>query len=122
MSDPHFERIALVGIGLINSSLAHVLRRDKLAGEIVACARSQASLDTATRLGLCDSATLDPAVAVKGADLVVLGTPLSAYAGGAPASRRSGRTSSARHVLKPALAPASRPAILRHRVPPWAAW
>jgi cyclohexadieny/prephenate dehydrogenase len=81
MSDPHFERIALVGIGLINSSLAHVLRRDTLAGEIVACARTQASLDTATRLGLCDSATLDPAVAVKGADLVVLGTPLSAYAG-----------------------------------------
>jgi cyclohexadieny/prephenate dehydrogenase len=81
MSDSHFERIALVGIGLINSSLAHVLRRDKLAGEIVACARTQASLDTAIKLGLCDRATLDPVAAVKGADLVVLGTPLSAYAG-----------------------------------------
>jgi len=81
MSAPHFERVALVGIGLINSSLAHVLRRDKIAGEIVACARRQETLDTATKLGLCDRTVLDPAAAVAGADLVVLGTPLSAYAG-----------------------------------------
>jgi cyclohexadieny/prephenate dehydrogenase len=81
MSAPHFERVALVGIGLINSSLAHVLRRDKIAGEIVACARTQETLDTAVKLGLCDRTTLDPAVAAAGADLVVLGTPLSAYAG-----------------------------------------
>jgi cyclohexadieny/prephenate dehydrogenase len=81
MSAPHFERVALIGIGLINSSLAHVLRRDKLAAEIVACARRQETLDTAARLGLCDRTTLDPAAAVGGADLVVLGTPLSAYAG-----------------------------------------
>ena len=81
MSAPHFERVALVGIGLINSSLAHVLRREKIAGEIVACARTQETLDTAVKLGLCDRTTLDPAIAVAGADLVVLGTPLSAYAG-----------------------------------------
>jgi cyclohexadieny/prephenate dehydrogenase len=81
MSAPHFERVALVGIGLINSSLAHVLRRDKIAGEIVACARTQETLDTAVKLGICDRTTLDPAVAAAGADLVVLGTPLSAYAG-----------------------------------------
>jgi cyclohexadieny/prephenate dehydrogenase len=81
MSAPHFERVALIGIGLINSSLAHVLRRDKLAGEIVACARRQETLDIAAKLGLCDRTTLDPATAVGGADLVVLGTPLSAYAG-----------------------------------------
>jgi cyclohexadieny/prephenate dehydrogenase len=80
MSAPHFERVALIGIGLINSSLAHVLRRDKLAGEIVACARRQETLDTAAKLGLCDRATVDAAAAVSGADLVVLGTPLSAYA------------------------------------------
>ena len=81
MSAVHFERVALVGIGLINSSLARLLRREKIAGRIVACARSQKSLDTAIQLGLCDEATLDPAAAVKGADLVVLGTPLSAYGG-----------------------------------------
>ena len=80
MSAPHFDRVALIGIGLINSSLARVLRRDKIAGEIVACARRQETLDTATKLGLCDRTTLDLAAAVAGADLVVLGTPLSAYA------------------------------------------
>jgi cyclohexadieny/prephenate dehydrogenase len=80
MSAPHFDRVALIGIGLINSSLARVLRRDKLAGEIVACARRQETLETATKLGLCDRATLDLTAAVAGADLVVLGTPLSAYA------------------------------------------
>ena len=81
MSAVHFERVALIGIGLINSSLARLLRREKLAGKISACARSQKSLDTSIQLGLCDEATLDPAAAVKGADLVVLGTPLSAYGG-----------------------------------------
>jgi cyclohexadieny/prephenate dehydrogenase len=80
MSAPRFERVALIGIGLINSSLAHVLRRDQIAGEIVACARRQETLDTATKLGLCDRTSFDPAAAVGGADLVVLGTPLSAYA------------------------------------------
>lgn len=79
MNPPAFPRVALIGIGLINSSLAHVLRRDRLAGHIVACARRQATLDTAKRLGLCDEITTDPAAAAKDADLVVLGTPLSAY-------------------------------------------
>lgn len=79
MSDLHFPRVALIGIGLIGSSLAHVLRRDKSAGTIVACARTQATLDTARQLGLADETTLDPAAAVKGADLVVIAAPHSAY-------------------------------------------
>jgi cyclohexadieny/prephenate dehydrogenase len=77
--DPLFARVALIGIGLIGSSLAHVLRRDGLAGHIAVAARSDASLDTATRLGLADSTHRDPAEAVAGADLVVLCTPLGAY-------------------------------------------
>ena len=79
MKKPRFPRVALIGIGLINSSLARVLRREKLAGEIVACARRQETLETALKLKLCDSVTTDPAAAVKEADLVVLGTPISAY-------------------------------------------
>ena len=57
-----------------------VLRRDGLAGEIVACARSAATRDKALELGIADRATDDAAAAVAGADLVVLATPLSAYA------------------------------------------
>jgi len=80
MTAPAFERVALIGIGLIGSSLARVLRRDRLAGEIVACARNQATREKALELGLADRATADAAEAVHGADLVVLATPLSAYA------------------------------------------
>jgi cyclohexadieny/prephenate dehydrogenase len=76
-----FERVAFIGFGLIGSSLARLLRRDRLAGTIVACARRPETLATIERLGLADRATADPADAARGADLVVIATPLSAYAG-----------------------------------------
>jgi cyclohexadieny/prephenate dehydrogenase len=79
MSDKLFDRVALIGIGLIGSSLARVLRRDSPETRIVVCARRAETLDTARRLGLADETTDDPAAAVDGADLVVLATPLSAY-------------------------------------------
>jgi len=74
-----FERIALIGIGLIGSSLARVVRRDGLARSIVAAARSRATLDKVVELGLADTVTDDLAEAVRGADLVVIATPLGAY-------------------------------------------
>ena len=77
---PYFERVALVGIGLIGSSLARVLKRDGMAGSIVACARTESTRAKALELGIADAATDDPAVAAAGADLVVLCTPLGTYA------------------------------------------
>jgi cyclohexadieny/prephenate dehydrogenase len=79
MSDLFFERVAFIGIGHIGSSLARLLRREKLAGTIVACARRKETLDTALKLKVADEVTDDPAVAVKNADLVVIATPLSTY-------------------------------------------
>jgi cyclohexadieny/prephenate dehydrogenase len=79
MSDLFFERVAFIGIGHIGSSLARLLRREKLAGTIVACARRKETLDTVLRLGLAEEVTDDPATAVKNADLVVIATPLSTY-------------------------------------------
>ncbi len=76
---PHFRRVALIGIGLIGSSLARVIRREGLADHIAVSARTQHTLDIATRLGLADSASLDARKAVEGADLVVLSVPLGAY-------------------------------------------
>ena len=70
----------MIGIGLIGSSLARVLRRDSPATTIVACARRAETLATVRRLDLADETTDDPAAAAEGADLVVLATPLSAYA------------------------------------------
>lgn len=76
----HFDKIALIGIGLIGSSLARVARRDGLTSHIAVCARSHATLDTARALGIADSTTTDPRQVVDGADLVMLCTPLGAYA------------------------------------------
>ncbi len=78
-NNPLFGRIALIGAGLIGSSLARVVKRDGLAGHIAVSARTQATLDKMVELGLADSVGLDPADAVRDADLVMLCAPLSAY-------------------------------------------
>ncbi len=80
MSEPLFDRVALIGIGLIGSSLARVLRRDSPATTIVACARRAETLAAVRQLDLADETTDDPTRAAEGADLVVIATPLSAYA------------------------------------------
>lgn len=79
MAPPHFRRVALIGIGLIGSSLARVMRRDGLADHIAVAARTQRTLDIAARLGLADSTSLDARAAVEGADLIVLSLPLGSY-------------------------------------------
>ena len=84
MTSP-FARVALIGLGLINSSLARVLRSRAPATEIVGCARTRETLDKAREIGIVDRTALDPAAAVEGADLVVLGTPVGAF--GALAAR-----------------------------------
>ena len=75
-----FDRIALIGLGLIGSSLARVVRREGLAKSIAGCARTAATRETALRLGFVDAVEADPAVAAVGADLVMICTPLGTYA------------------------------------------
>jgi cyclohexadieny/prephenate dehydrogenase len=77
---PLFQRVALIGIGLIGSSLSHAMRRANLAGEIVGHARTRTTRDKAVELGLIARAFANPAEAVKDADLVVFCTPIGAYA------------------------------------------
>ena len=77
---PLFRRVALIGIGLIGSSLSHAMRRANLAGEIVGHARTRTTRDKAVELGLIARAFANPAEAVKDADLVVFCTPIGAYA------------------------------------------
>ena len=71
-----FKRIALIGIGLIGSSISHASRRAGLAGEIVGSARTPATLQTAMRLGLIEQGYVSASEAVDGADLVILCTPV----------------------------------------------
>ena len=75
---PMFDRVALIGLGLIGSSLAHVIRRENLAGHIAGATRSESTLKRAEELDLCDSYHLDAAEAVKDADLVFLNVPVGA--------------------------------------------
>jgi cyclohexadieny/prephenate dehydrogenase len=71
-----FHRIALVGVGLIGSSLARVIRREGLAGELVISTRSPATLARARELQLADRYEADAAEAVRDADLVIVSVPV----------------------------------------------
>jgi cyclohexadieny/prephenate dehydrogenase len=74
-----FQKLALVGIGLIGSSIARATKLKGLAKHVAVTTRKQSTLDEAKALGLGDSYTLDAAEAVRGADLVILCTPVGAY-------------------------------------------
>lgn len=76
---PLFNTIAFIGIGLIGSSLAHIVRRDGLARSVIACARRPETLAKVMELGLADAVTDDYAEAVRGADLVMICTPVGSY-------------------------------------------
>ncbi|HKG82428.1 MAG TPA: prephenate/arogenate dehydrogenase family protein [Beijerinckiaceae bacterium] len=76
---PLFERLALVGFGLIGSSIARAARRLNLAGAIVAVDADAAVLARVRALGLADEATSDPARGAGGADHVTLCVPIGAY-------------------------------------------
>lgn len=74
-----FNKLALVGIGLIGSSIARATRLKGLAKSIAITTRKAATLEEARSLGLGDIYTLDAAEAVREADLVILCTPVGAY-------------------------------------------
>jgi len=76
---PMFKRMALIGIGLIGSSISHAARRAGIVGEIVCSAQTADERERAEALGLATKAYADPADAVKGADLVILATPVGAF-------------------------------------------
>lgn len=78
MSSAHFDRIALIGIGLIGSSLARIIRQEGLAREIVISTRSPETLARAEELKLGDRYCTDAGEAVEGADLVIVSVPVGA--------------------------------------------
>jgi cyclohexadieny/prephenate dehydrogenase len=78
MSGPVYDRVALIGLGLIASSMFWAMRKAGLAREVVGTARSAETRETAREIGLCDRVTDTVAEAVEGADLVVLAVPVGA--------------------------------------------
>ena len=79
---PLFDRLCLVGIGLIGSSIARIAKaRGDIARTVVAHARSARTLERVRELGIADVVEADAAKAVQGADCVILCVPVGAYAG-----------------------------------------
>ncbi len=73
-----YDRVALIGLGLIASSMFWAMKRGGLAGEVTGYARSVETRETAREIGLCDRVCDSAAEAVDGADLVVLCVPVGA--------------------------------------------
>lgn len=73
-----YERVALIGLGLIASSMYWAMKRGGLAGHVTGYARSAETRDIAREIGLCDTVCDTIAEAVEGADLVVLCVPVGA--------------------------------------------
>jgi len=78
---PIFERLALIGIGNLGSSIARAVRQRGLVGTLAVADASEEARARAAELGLADAFFADPAEAVRDADLVVICTPIGTYAG-----------------------------------------
>jgi cyclohexadieny/prephenate dehydrogenase len=75
---PLYNRVALIGVGLIGSSIARAARLQNVAGSIVATARSPQTRRRIAELGLADQVVETNAAAVAGADLVIVSIPVGA--------------------------------------------
>jgi prephenate dehydrogenase len=76
MEKIRFNKVTVIGVGLIGGSLAIKLKEKKLAHTIVGVGRGIANLEAAKRLGVVDSFTRDVTEGVKGSDLVVVAVPV----------------------------------------------
>ena len=75
-----FRRVAILGIGLIGSSIAHAIRAKKLAEHVTGYAKTEATRAKALELGLVDAVFSSAVEAVSGADLIILCSPVGSYA------------------------------------------
>ena len=73
-----YDRVALIGLGLIASSMFWAMKRAGMSGHVTGYARTAETRDTARKIGLCDTVCDDLAAAVANADLVVLCVPIGA--------------------------------------------
>ncbi len=75
----HFNKVTIIGVGLIGGSLARVLKEKGLAREITGAGRSRETLELALRLGVIDHMGQGMRHAVENADLVVLASPVGTF-------------------------------------------
>ena len=75
-----FERLAVIGVGLIGGSFALALRQAKACGHVVGAGRNRANLELARSRGIIDSIAADAVAAAHGADLVLVAAPVAQFA------------------------------------------
>ena len=73
-----YDRVALIGLGLIASSIFWASKRNGVSGYVAGFSRSKQTRDTAKKIGLCDDVFDTVEDAVKDADLVILCVPVGA--------------------------------------------
>src|SRR2546430_10639298 len=74
-----FERVAVLGVGLIGGSFALALKQARACAHVVGAGRSQANLKLARERGVIDSIAADAVAATHGADLVLLAAPVAQF-------------------------------------------
>ncbi|MBI5562658.1 MAG: prephenate dehydrogenase/arogenate dehydrogenase family protein [Deltaproteobacteria bacterium] len=75
-SEIHFNKVAIIGVGLIGGSIALAMRKKGLCGTIAGVGRSIENLVDAKRLGIIDTFTQDVSIGVTDADLVIVAVPV----------------------------------------------
>lgn len=78
---PLFDKIVIIGCGLIGSSLAHCIRKYDLAGNLTVVEKTKDICKRVIELDLADETATDVSKAVGDADLVIVSVPMGAYAG-----------------------------------------
>jgi len=74
-----FKRVCIIGCGLIGSSIARGIKKNKLATKVVSSNRSNSTNKKVIRLKIVDEASSDTKKIVKGSDLIIIASPLSSY-------------------------------------------
>ena len=74
-----FKKVCIIGCGLIGSSIARAIKKNKLADKVVSSNRSNSTNKKIIKLNIVDEASLDIKKIVKGSDLIIIASPLSSY-------------------------------------------
>ena len=74
-----FKKICIIGCGLIGSSIARAIKKNKLASKVVSSSRSDNTNKKVIKLNIVDEASSDTKKIVKESDLIIIATPLSSY-------------------------------------------
>ena len=81
MKDIKFQRVAIIGVGLIGGSFALALKKNGFKGTIIGIGRKKENIIKAKDLGVIDEFSTEPAEGVKDADLILLATPVGQFSG-----------------------------------------